>query len=77
MEVGLSDWHCHHIKPYHLSKDDSFSNLMVLHEKVHRLIHLKDNEKIIALLKGLNLSKKQKERVNELRKKCQNEAIAI
>lgn len=59
-ELGLSDWHCHHIEPYHLSKDDSFSNLMVLHEKVHRLIHLKDNEKIIASLKGLNLSKKAK-----------------
>ena len=23
MKFGLNDWHCHHKKPYHLTKDDS------------------------------------------------------
>jgi hypothetical protein len=74
-ELGLSDWHCHHKNPYHLSKDDRFSNLIVLHEDVHRLVHLKDCEKIRGLLNSLQLNKKQKEKVNELRKQCKNTAI--
>ena len=42
---------------------------------VHRLVHLKDIEKIKALLNALKLTKKQKEKVNELRKQCKNEPI--
>ena len=36
MELGKNDWHCHHKNPYHLSKDDSYSNLVILHESVHQ-----------------------------------------
>jgi hypothetical protein len=75
MELGLSDWHCHHKIPYHLSKDDRFSNLIVLHESVHRLVHLKDTEKIKTLLLILKLNKKQLVKINDLREQCQNEAI--
>ena len=32
VELGINDWHCHHKNPYHLSKDDRYSNLIVLHE---------------------------------------------
>lgn len=74
-ELGINDWHCHHKNPYHLSKDDTFANLVVLHETVHRLVHLKDCEKINPLVKALKLTKKQKEKVNELRKQCNNEPI--
>jgi hypothetical protein len=74
-ELGLSDWHCHHKNPYHLSKDDRFSNLIVLHEDVHRLVHLKDSGKIRDLLNSLQLNKKQKEKVNELRIQCKNTVI--
>jgi RNA-directed DNA polymerase len=74
-ELGLNDWHCHHKNPYHLSRDDRFSNLLVLHKNVHQLVHLKDNEKIKILLNALQLNKKQKEKVNELRKQCKNDAI--
>lgn len=35
MELGLNDWYCRHKNPYHLSKDNRFSNLVVLHETVH------------------------------------------
>ncbi|MFP5116493.1 group II intron reverse transcriptase/maturase, partial [Bacillaceae bacterium C204] len=75
VELGISDWHCHHKEPYHLSKDDRFSNLVILHETVHRLVHLKDSEKINLLMKVLKLTKKQKEKLNELRLQCQNKAI--
>jgi RNA-directed DNA polymerase len=75
LELGTNDWHCHHKNPFHLSKDDRFSNLTVLHKAVHRLVHLKDIEKIKVLLNSFELNKKQKEKVNELRKKCGNRAI--
>ncbi|MFB3164207.1 hypothetical protein ABLO26_22895, partial [Neobacillus sp. 179-J 1A1 HS] len=74
-ELGISDWHCHHINPYHLSKDDSYLNLIVLQEAVHRLVHLKDIDKIKSLLRVLHLNNKQKEKVNELRKLCNNYTI--
>ena len=75
MELGKNDWHCHHKNPYHLSKDDSYLNLVILHETVHRLVHLKDNDKIKAIIKVLKLSKKQMEKLNELRLQCHNQAI--
>ncbi len=46
IELGKNDWHCHHKEPYHLSKDDRYANLIVLHESVHRLVHLKDKVKL-------------------------------
>jgi RNA-directed DNA polymerase len=75
VELGTNDWHCHHKIPYHLTKDDRYSNLTVLHESVHRLIHIKDIGKIQNLLKLLKLNKKQLEKVNELRKQCRNYTI--
>ena len=74
-ELGINDWHCHHINPYHISKDDSYSNLIVLNKAIHQLIHLKDKAKIKSTFKALKLSNKQKEKVNNLRLKCHNEII--
>ncbi|WP_193433333.1 HNH endonuclease signature motif containing protein [Virgibacillus necropolis] len=48
VELGLSDWHCHHKEPYHLTRDNRFSNLVVLYEPIHRLVHLRDKLKIKA-----------------------------
>jgi len=75
IELGKHDWHCHHKNPYHLSRDDTYSNLIVLYESVHRLIHLKNHEKIKNLIKELELNNKQIQKVNELRKLCRNNLI--
>jgi len=74
-ELSFNDWHCHHKTPYHLSQDDSYGNLIIVHESVHRLIHLKDLVKIKVLMNVLNLDKKQLKKLNELREQCLNEAI--
>lgn len=74
-ELGTNDWHCHHINPFHISKDDSYSNLIILNKAIHQLIHLKDKAKIEKFLKAVKLSNKQKEKVNNLRLKCNNEII--
>ena len=72
VELGKGDWHCHHMVPYHISKDDRYSNLIVLHETVHQLIHLKDIDKIKSFLDVLKLNNKQLKKVNELRNLCKN-----
>ncbi|WP_437834023.1 group II intron reverse transcriptase/maturase (plasmid) [Niallia taxi] len=74
-KLGINEWHCHHITPFSLSRDDSYSNLIVVHKAIHQLIHLRDKVKIRNLLQSLNLDRKQKEKVNKLRLKCQNEII--
>ncbi|MGY0695032.1 group II intron reverse transcriptase/maturase [Virgibacillus sp. FSP13] len=75
IELGMDDWHCHHKTPFHLTQDDSYGNLMILHQSVHRLIHMRHQEKIQVALKALKLSEKQLKKVNELREQCLNEAI--
>ncbi|PKG21560.1 group II intron reverse transcriptase/maturase [Niallia nealsonii] len=74
-ELGIHEWHCHHITPFSLSRDDNYSNLIIVHKAIHQLIHLRDKVKIENLLQSLNLDSKQKEKVNKLRLKCQNEMI--
>ncbi|PGS46780.1 group II intron reverse transcriptase/maturase [Bacillus sp. AFS041924] len=75
VDLGINEWHCHHINPYHISNDDSYSNLIIVDKAIHKLLHLKDKAKIEALLKSLNLTQKQMEKVNSLRLKCQNQTI--
>jgi RNA-directed DNA polymerase len=75
VELGINEWHCHHKNPYSLTKDDRYSNLIIVHKSIHQLIHLKDKDKIEILLQSLKLTNKQKEKVNKLRLKCQNEII--
>lgn len=75
IELGLNDGHCQHKIPYHISNDDKFSNLVVLHEAVHRLVHLKVRKKIGELLINLQLNQKQINKVNDLRKQCQINTI--
>ena len=75
IELSSNDWHCHHKTPYHLTRDDSYGNLMILHESVHRLIHMKNHEKIEVLLNALKLDTKQFQKLNKLREQCLNETI--
>lgn len=58
-----------------LTRDDSYGNLMIVHQSVHRLIHMRNQEKIQMLLNLLRLNEKQLTEVNKLRKQCLNEAI--
>ena len=36
-ELGINDGHCHHINPFHISKNNSYSNLIVLNKVIHKL----------------------------------------
>lgn len=62
--------HCHHKTPRQLGGDDSYGNLQIIHIDVHRLIHAKDEKEIQRLMKSLQLTEFQIERVNLLRNRC-------
>ena len=66
IELGLGDWHCHHKTPFHLTQDDSYGDLMILHQSAHRLIHMGNQEKIQLPLNALKLNEKQLKKVNTL-----------
>jgi len=74
--LEYDDIHCHHIVPKHSGGTDEYTNLVIVHETIHTLIHATSSEtirKCIAALGGLN--KDALAKVNYYRKKAGNEPI--
>ncbi|NLP52182.1 group II intron reverse transcriptase/maturase [Bacillus sp. RO1] len=74
-ELHINEIHCHHITPKEFGGDDSYHNLTIVHKDIHKLIHLKDKDKITHILKNLSLNKEQLAKLNKLRVKAHREAI--
>lgn len=68
---SLNEIHCHHIVPRHCGGDDSYGNLMLLREPVHKLIHGTQADTIAKYLNILQLNPSQIAKVNSLRLKAQ------
>lgn len=68
MEVG--DIHCHHKVRRKQGGSDQYSNLVLVKENVHILIHATDAEVIRRYVEILKLTAKEREKVNSLRKKA-------
>lgn len=66
LEIG--DIHCHHKKPRSQGGNDRYSNLILVSEAVHVLIHATSSEVIAYHMRTLNLNTKQKTKLNSLRK---------
>ena len=66
LEIG--DIHCHHKTPYYKTKDDSYSNLVLVTTDVHRLLHATKSETIKAYMDMIGPDKKQIAKINRLRK---------
>lgn len=62
--------HCHHIIPKEHGGDDSFDNLIIVHEWIHILIHATRKETIKMYLNLLKLNAKALGKLNKLRKNC-------
>jgi len=71
----LSEIHCHHKIPRKASGSDDYSNLILVLESVHKLIHATSEETIQKYLGILKLKPKQIAKLNELRKMCNNTEI--
>ena len=61
------DIRCHHKRPLHQGGTDRYSNLVIVSEQVHTLIHATQKKTIAFYLNVLHLSQKQMEKLNNLR----------
>ncbi|WP_426085120.1 hypothetical protein, partial [Escherichia coli] len=66
-ELNVLDMHCHHKIPYHVSKDDKYSNLTIVKSEVHILIHATKGDTIQRYMTLLNLNDEQIKKLNRLR----------
>lgn len=73
----MNDVHCHHKIPWHMSKDDSYENLIILNKEIHELIHLKDMEAILNKIAHLKLSEAELEKINILREMSNQSPISV
>lgn len=74
-ELNVLDMHCHHKIPYHLSKDDKYSNLIIVKLEVHILIHATKEDTIQRYMTLLNLNDEQVKRLNKLRLLVRNTSL--
>ena len=74
-ELMPYDIRCHHKVPLENGGTDKYSNLVLVTEAVHLLIHATAEATIRKYLKALQLNKKQLEKLNKLRKLAGTPAI--
>jgi len=73
---NLDDIHCHHKLPRSKGGKDNYQNLLLVHEKIHILIHATKQSTIASCLGMIRLNKEQLIKINKLRKKLENEPIS-
>lgn len=74
-ELRFGDIHCHHKVPKSKGGDDNYSNLVLVTETVHRLIHATTVETIEKYMTKLSLCDKQLQILNKLRNLANIEEI--
>lgn len=75
IHLFAADVHCHHYVPSHLGGSDKFSNLRILHNEVHRLIHSTLKETIDALISKIGITEPMVNMINQYRNTCRLEPI--
>lgn len=65
--LNINEFHCHHKIPINCNGSDEYSNLIIISEDVHSLVHAGSKSNIIAKLDKMNLNPKQIQKVNKLR----------
>lgn len=75
--LEIDDIHCHHKKPRNSGGGDEYSNLIIVSERIHRLIHAVNHDIIAAILSEIKLTQKQTDKLNKLRTTAGNEVIDV
>ena len=75
--LEIEDIHCHHKKMKNHGGTDEYSNLIILTERMHRLVHATEHDTIKDILSKFTLDKKQMSKLNKLRKLVDNEMIDV
>ena len=74
-ELCFGNIHCHHKVPKSKGGGDEYSNLVLVTESVHRLIHATTAETIEKHMRKLSLCDNQLQKLNELRRLANIEEI--
>ncbi|MGL4523367.1 MAG: group II intron reverse transcriptase/maturase [Bacilli bacterium] len=74
-ELILNEMDCHHKMLWSVSKDDTYSNLILITKDVHRLVHSVDDYVNQKYLQILNLNEVQLKKLNNLRLMIGNKSI--
>lgn len=72
-----SEIHCHHKHPRSKGGGDEYSNLVLVMEDVHRLIHAKKEITVQSLLEKLGLTQNELDNLNRYRIMAGNEPIEV
>lgn len=75
VSLEIDKMHCHHKQAVSAGGNDSYMNLVLLTDDVHRLVHARREDTIQRYLGGLNLTGKQLKKLNGLRKRLELDAI--
>lgn len=70
IDLQIGDIHCHHIIHRAKGGTDKYENLMLVTKDIHRLLHAENTDTIKKLLAKLNLTSKQKAKLNCIREKA-------
>lgn len=73
----IGEIHCHHKLPRHLGGDDSYGNLVLIKDAVHKLIHASNTETIHKYMDLLQLDSKRLAKVNNLRQLASMQPMLI
>ncbi len=68
--LKIGKMHCHHKIPVKLGGKDNYSNLILLTDDVHILLHATDETVIKHYMSVLNLNRNQIVKLNKLRKQA-------
>ena len=74
--ISTDEIHCHHIVPKEQGGTDQYSNLVLVYDKVHKLIHAKADETVNMYRSLCKLDAKQIAKLNKLRQLAGNDRIA-
>lgn len=69
-ELDIGDIHCHHIIPTSMGGTDEYSNLVIVSNDVHKLLHAKTPDVISYYLRLTNLNGAKLKKLNKLREKA-------
>lgn len=76
-ELEIGEIHCHHVEPKTAGGNDSYGNLILVTETVHRIIHAKEKETIRELLRCTAVTAEILRKINKYRVLAGNEKITM
>lgn len=73
--IPSSEINCHHILPRKNGGGDDIDNLVIIHENIHKIVHMTDKKKIDKIVKKLKLTSNQIKKINNFRSQCKLDNI--